>query len=83
MLCQEEKGTGLSMPESCSSKDSPQPHAGRLAAPVYVYDPVYLEHDTGGHPENARRLQAIISDLDLEGHQAATERNSSTPGYPG
>ena len=26
-----------------------------------VYDPLYLEHDTGGHPENAKRLRAIIA----------------------
>jgi len=42
-------------------------HAGHFAAPGYVYDPVYLEHDTGAHPENARRLEAIISDLDRTG----------------
>ena len=29
----------------------------------YVYDPVYLKHDTGQHPENASRLEAIISHL--------------------
>jgi acetoin utilization deacetylase AcuC-like enzyme len=28
-----------------------------------IYDPIYLEHDTGEHPENARRLTAIISHL--------------------
>lgn len=52
------------MPESCSSKGSPEQKTGGQAAPGYVYDPVYLEHDTGGHVENARRLQAIISYLD-------------------
>jgi acetoin utilization deacetylase AcuC-like enzyme len=55
------------MPESCSSKDRLQQHAGRSAPPGYVYDPVYLKHDTGGHPENACRLEAIISDLDRKG----------------
>ena len=55
------------MPESWSSKDSLQQPAARLAAPGYVYDPIYLEHDTGTHPENARRLQAIIDDLDWKG----------------
>jgi acetoin utilization deacetylase AcuC-like enzyme len=30
----------------------------------YVYDPVYLEHDTGQHPENATRLEAIMSRLE-------------------
>ena len=55
------------MPESGSSKGSPaQPNKAR-AAPGYVYDPVYLEHDTGDHPENAGRLQAIIADLDGKG----------------
>ncbi|HUT68202.1 MAG TPA: histone deacetylase [Dehalococcoidales bacterium] len=55
------------MPELWSNKDSPQQHAGRLAAPGYVYDPIYLEHDTGGHPESPRRLEAVISDLDWKG----------------
>src|SRR5689334_21209799 len=25
-----------------------------------IYDPKYLSHDTDAHPENARRLQAIL-----------------------
>jgi acetoin utilization deacetylase AcuC-like enzyme len=29
-----------------------------------IYDPVYLEHDTGTHPENAQRLIAIMSFLE-------------------
>jgi acetoin utilization deacetylase AcuC-like enzyme len=33
----------------------------------YVYDPLYLEHDWPGHPENAGRLEAIMSRLDAEG----------------
>jgi len=33
----------------------------------YVYDPVYLKHDTGQHVENARRLEAIISYLEQTG----------------
>ncbi len=35
--------------------------------PGYVYDPIFLEHDTGQNPENARRLEAVISDLDRKG----------------
>jgi acetoin utilization deacetylase AcuC-like enzyme len=54
------------MLESCSSKGSPEKNTGGPAAPGYVYDPVYLEHDTGEHPESARRLQAVISGLDLK-----------------
>ena len=33
----------------------------------YVYDPIYLEHDTGQHPENAARLEAIMSRLEESG----------------
>ena len=29
----------------------------------YVYDPIYLTHDTGYHVENARRLEAILAHL--------------------
>ena len=32
-----------------------------------VYDPIYLRHDTGGHPESTRRLEAIISHLEQTG----------------
>jgi acetoin utilization deacetylase AcuC-like enzyme len=28
-----------------------------------VYDPIYLKHDTGYHPENAQRLEAIMAHL--------------------
>jgi acetoin utilization deacetylase AcuC-like enzyme len=52
------------MPESCSNKSSLEKSGKIPAVPGYVYDPVYLEHDTGSHPENARRLEAVISDLD-------------------
>ena len=33
----------------------------------YVYDPIYLKHDTGQHVENAARLEAIISHLEQTG----------------
>lgn len=33
----------------------------------FVYDPIYLKHDTGQHVENARRLEAIISYLEQTG----------------
>jgi acetoin utilization deacetylase AcuC-like enzyme len=32
-----------------------------------VYDPIYLEHDTGNHPENSRRLVSIMSYLEMNG----------------
>jgi len=32
-----------------------------------VYDPIYLEHDTGGHVENSRRLIETMSHLKKTG----------------
>ena len=32
-----------------------------------VYDPCYLEHDTGHHVENARRLEETIALLEKSG----------------
>ena len=32
-----------------------------------VYDPLYLEHDTDGHPEKAERLQAVMALLEESG----------------
>ena len=29
-----------------------------------IYDPTFLKHDTGAHPENARRLEAILHFVD-------------------
>lgn len=37
----------------------------------FVYDPIYLKHDTGSHVENAGRLEALISFLD---HTRMTQR---------
>jgi acetoin utilization deacetylase AcuC-like enzyme len=31
-----------------------------------IYDSIYLKHDTGAHPENARRLEAILRVLDQD-----------------
>ena len=33
----------------------------------FVYDPVYLKHDTGAHVENAGRLEAIMTHLEKTG----------------
>ncbi len=33
----------------------------------YVYDPLYLEHGTPGHPEAPDRLHAIVSHLEESG----------------
>jgi acetoin utilization deacetylase AcuC-like enzyme len=31
-----------------------------------IYDSAYLKHDTGAHPENARRLQSILRAIDAD-----------------
>ena len=36
-------------------------------APGYVYDPIYLQHETGAHPENAARLEHILEALAASG----------------
>jgi len=33
----------------------------------FVYDPIYLKHDTGQHVENAKRLEVIMSHLEKTG----------------
>ncbi len=33
----------------------------------YVYDPIYLKHETGYHPENAKRLEAVMAHLEETG----------------
>jgi acetoin utilization deacetylase AcuC-like enzyme len=32
-----------------------------------LYDPLFLEHETGQHPENAGRLRAVVARLREEG----------------
>ena len=32
-----------------------------------VYDPIYLEHDTGNHVENSQRLMAMLAHLEQTG----------------
>jgi acetoin utilization deacetylase AcuC-like enzyme len=38
-----------------------------------IYDPLYLRHDTGFHPENAERLRAIAAALDADQELQARE----------
>jgi acetoin utilization deacetylase AcuC-like enzyme len=38
-----------------------------MPAPVLLHHPSSLEHDTGGHPENARRIAAIVQALEARG----------------
>jgi acetoin utilization deacetylase AcuC-like enzyme len=40
---------------------------------AYVYDAIYLEHNLPSHPENARRLEHILSVLEAEGMLARLE----------
>src|SRR5262245_35555627 len=43
------------------------------------YDPLFLEHDTGPHPETAERLRAIHAELDAAGLYARCRRGTFTP----
>jgi acetoin utilization deacetylase AcuC-like enzyme len=49
-----------------ASKDGICYHQAAMAV-GYVYDPIYLQHDTGGHVESAQRLEATISHLEETG----------------
>ena len=41
---------------------------------LLYYDPIYLEHDTGGHPEKADRLRCIVKHLAGTGLDRAVRR---------
>ena len=41
---------------------------------LLYYDPIFLEHDTGRHPENAGRLRPLIKHLDESGLSARCQR---------
>ncbi len=46
---------------------------------LYYYDPAYMEHDTGAHPENAGRLQAVTRHLSFLGLDALCKRRACPP----
>jgi acetoin utilization deacetylase AcuC-like enzyme len=48
-----------------------------------VYDPVFLEHDTGEHPENRGRLTAILGKLKETGVWAQLEQIAPEPASAG
>ena len=51
----------------------------------FVYDPIYLKHDTRLHVENAKRLEAIVSHLEESGLKqqlTAIEPRPDTPAPP-
>jgi acetoin utilization deacetylase AcuC-like enzyme len=45
----------------------------------YFSDPIFLQHDTGGHPENAGRLEAIRGKLEQDGLLEVFESRTSRP----
>jgi acetoin utilization deacetylase AcuC-like enzyme len=55
------------MPESWSNNVPPQGNSESPTVAGYVFDPVYLDHDTGTHVENKRRLESIMTGLDWKG----------------
>jgi acetoin utilization deacetylase AcuC-like enzyme len=50
-----------------------------VMAPGILYDPLFLEHDTGRHPENAGRLTAVV---DLLRRRGLWERLRHLPARP-
>jgi len=47
--------------------ETPMQPAAREARLAVVYDPIYLEHDTGSHPESAERLRHATAALHAAG----------------
>jgi len=43
------------------------PACGALMDTAYTYDPIYLEHNRPSHPENAARLECVMSTLEGQG----------------
>src|ERR671911_440642 len=58
MRAENRMGSGLAMPHAGPCGPSSCWNAD-LTPGVYIRHPSSFEHDTGGHPENARRLTAI------------------------
>ena len=57
------------------------PYRARVSV-GFVYDPLYLEHDTGEHPENGRRMTATMELLQASGlleQLARIEARDATP----
>jgi acetoin utilization deacetylase AcuC-like enzyme len=48
----------------------------------FTYDPVFLEHDTGAHPENGARMTATMALLEESGLLAKLARLPSRPATP-
>jgi len=46
---------------------------------LLYYDSIFLEHDTGAHPENARRLRAVLERFESGGADATCTRPSWEP----
>ena len=45
----------------------------------FYTNPIFLEHDTGSHPENANRLRAITDKLESEGILEKLKLQSGRP----
>lgn len=49
-------------PEHHANAQLHQPN--QLTMTLFYYDPIFLQHDTGNHPENAGRLRAVIERME-------------------
>ena len=46
---------------------------------LLYYDPIFLEHDTGSHPENAGRLLSVLERLEIESPEFSCTRPDWEP----
>ena len=49
---------------------------------LLYYDPIFLEHETGNHPENAGRLRAVVDRLSATGLMEQCARPEARPAVP-
>jgi acetoin utilization deacetylase AcuC-like enzyme len=49
---------------------------------LFYYDPIFLEHETGSHPENAERLRAVMRRLEKDQVDAGLTKPSWQPATP-
>jgi acetoin utilization deacetylase AcuC-like enzyme len=58
--------------------DGTEERRGAMAT-GYVYEPIYLEHDLRGHPENQQRLKTILRVLDDHGMRQRLKHIPAVP----
>jgi acetoin utilization deacetylase AcuC-like enzyme len=68
------------LPASETKRTTLMAHATKQTG--YVYDPIFLKHTQPGHPESARRLEAILHELQTTGLLEELYQILSRPATP-